>query len=55
MSCLPWSRTQGLDRHALAGLDLARIDVLEIPDEFAFMDADLQEMLRLMLDPEIDL
>ncbi|MGC3992430.1 MAG: protein-tyrosine-phosphatase [Chthoniobacteraceae bacterium] len=36
-------------------LELPRIDVLEIPDEFEVMDPELQEMLRLMLDPEIDL
>ena len=36
------------------GLDLPRIDVLEIPDDFEYMDANLQEMLRLMLDPEFD-
>ena len=33
-------------------IDLPRIDVLDIPDEFEFMDEQLQEMLRLMLDPE---
>jgi predicted protein tyrosine phosphatase len=37
-----------------AGLDLPRIDVLEIPDDFEFMDPALQEMLRLMLDPELE-
>jgi len=36
------------------GLDLPRIDVLEIPDEFEYMDPQLQEMLRMMLDPELD-
>jgi protein-tyrosine phosphatase len=35
-------------------LDLPSIDVLHIPDEFEFMDAELVEMLRLMLDPEIE-
>ena len=35
------------------GLPLPRIDVLEIPDEFEYMDPALQEMLRAMLDPEI--
>jgi predicted protein tyrosine phosphatase len=35
-------------------LELPRIDVLEIPDEFEFLDPELQEMLRLVLDPEID-
>jgi predicted protein tyrosine phosphatase len=36
------------------GLELPRIDVLEIPDEFEFMDPQLQEILHLMLDPELD-
>ncbi len=36
------------------GLQLPRIDVLEIPDDFEFMDPELQEALRLMLDPEFD-
>jgi len=36
------------------GLDLPRIDVLDIPDEFEVMDPRLQEMLKAMLDPEID-
>ena len=36
------------------GLALPRIDVLEIPDEFELMDPALIEMLRMMLDPEID-
>jgi predicted protein tyrosine phosphatase len=36
------------------GLSLPPIDVLEIPDDFEFMDPALQEMFRLMLDPEID-
>src|SRR5579862_2102549 len=31
------------------GLSLPRIDVLEIPDEFEYMDPSLQEMLRAML------
>jgi len=35
-------------------LELPRIDVLEIPDDFEFMDAELQEALHLVLDPEID-
>ena len=34
-------------------LDLPPIDVLDIPDEYGYMAADLQEMLRLTLDPEI--
>ena len=36
------------------GLKLSRVDVLDIPDEFELMDPALIEMLRLMLDPEID-
>jgi protein-tyrosine phosphatase len=36
------------------GLDLPRIDVLEIPDDFEYMDPQLQEMLRMMLDPEFE-
>ena len=36
------------------GLDLPRIDVLDIPDDFDYMAPELQEMLRMMLDPEID-
>ena len=36
------------------GRELPRIDVLEIPDDFEFMDPALQEALHLMLDPEID-
>lgn len=33
---------------------LPRIEVLDIPDEYFYMDPQLQEMLRLTLDPEID-
>ncbi|HEY3897460.1 MAG TPA: protein-tyrosine-phosphatase [Chthoniobacter sp.] len=36
------------------GLDLPRIDVLEIPDDFEYMDPELQETLRMMLDPEFE-
>lgn len=35
-------------------LELPRIDVLDIPDEYEFMDLQLQEILRCMLDPEFD-
>lgn len=35
-------------------LELPRIDVLDVPDDFAVMDPQLQEMLKAMLDPEID-
>jgi protein-tyrosine phosphatase len=37
------------------GLELPPIEVLEIPDEFEFMDSQLQEMLRMMLDPDLAL
>lgn len=36
------------------GLALPRIDVLDIPDEYECMDPKLVEILRLLLDPEID-
>lgn len=36
------------------GIPLPRIDVLDIPDEFEYMDPELQETLRMTLDPEID-
>ena len=36
------------------GLDLPRIEVLGVPDEFEVMDAELVEILRLTLDPEIE-
>lgn len=35
-------------------LPLPPIDVLDIPDEYECMDPELVEMLRQMLDPEID-
>jgi protein-tyrosine phosphatase len=35
-------------------LELPQIDVLDVPDEFAVMDPQLQEMLRAVLDPELD-
>jgi len=34
--------------------ELPRVEVLDIPDDYEYMDAQLQEMLRLTLDPEID-
>ena len=37
-----------------AGLTLPPIEVLDVPDDYDYMDADLQEMLRLTLDPEFD-
>jgi predicted protein tyrosine phosphatase len=36
------------------GLELPPIDVLDIPDEYEYMDPHLQEILRMTLDPEID-
>jgi predicted protein tyrosine phosphatase len=36
------------------GLVLPSIEVLDIPDEYELMDPALQDMLRTMLDPEID-
>ena len=35
-------------------LELPKIEVLDIPDEYECMDPELQEILRLTLDPEID-
>ncbi len=35
-------------------LELPPVDVLDIPDDYAFMDPELQRLLRAMLDPEID-
>jgi predicted protein tyrosine phosphatase len=34
-------------------MELPRIDVLDIPDEFDVMDPELQTMLRSTLDPEL--
>lgn len=38
----------------VSDLTLPPIDVLNIPDDFEFMDPVLIEMLKTMLDPEID-
>jgi predicted protein tyrosine phosphatase len=35
-------------------LNMPSMEVLGIPDDYEFMDVELQEMLRLTLDPEID-
>ena len=35
------------------GVESPEIEVLDIPDEYECMDPHLQELLRLMLDPEI--
>jgi predicted protein tyrosine phosphatase len=37
-----------------ADFKLPPIEVLDIPDEYGYMDAELQEVLRLTLDPEIE-
>lgn len=39
-------------RQRFAGMDLPPIEVLEVPDEYEYMDVHLQEILRLTLDPE---
>lgn len=36
------------------GMDLPKIDVLDIPDEYEYMDPRLQEILRSTVDPEIE-
>jgi protein-tyrosine phosphatase len=36
------------------GLELPRIEVLDIPDDFEVMDPELVELLRATLDPEIN-
>jgi predicted protein tyrosine phosphatase len=36
------------------GSELPPIEVLDIPDDYEYMDVQLQEILRLTLDPEID-
>jgi predicted protein tyrosine phosphatase len=33
-------------------MDLPRIEVLDIPDEFDVMDPELQDLLKALLDPE---
>lgn len=38
-----------------AAVELPPIDVLGIPDDYEFMDPELQQMLRTMLDPEIEM
>jgi len=40
-------------RTRFSHLELPPIDVLDIPDDFEFMDPGLQEMLRLTLEPEL--
>jgi predicted protein tyrosine phosphatase len=40
-------------RSRFSHLDLSSIEVLDVPDDYEFMDEHLQEMLRLTLDPEL--
>lgn len=40
-------------KQRFAGCAFPDIEVLDIPDEYEAMDAQLQEILRLTLDPEI--
>ncbi len=44
---------RALLRQQFGTIDLPPIEVLDIPDEYECMDPQLQEMLRLTLDPEI--
>ena len=41
-------------RDQFAGTALPEIRVLDVPDEFEFMDPRLQEQLREAIDPEIE-
>lgn len=34
-------------------LELPRVEVLDIPDDYEYMDPRLQELLRLSIDPEL--
>ena len=43
----------GLSGQEFEDLDLPPIEVLDILDEYAYMDPRLQEILRMTLDPEI--
>jgi len=43
-----WIRTR------FEGLELPKIEVLDIPDDYECMHPQLQEILRMTLDPEID-
>ena len=36
------------------GMKLPRIEVLDIPDDYQYMDPELQRELRSLIDPEID-
>lgn len=41
-------------RQRFAGLELPAIEVLDVPDDYEYMDAQLQEILRLTVDPELE-
>jgi len=41
-------------RQRFAGSDLPPIEVLDIADDYEYMDPELQEILRLTVDPQID-
>ncbi|HWZ94668.1 MAG TPA: protein tyrosine phosphatase [Opitutaceae bacterium] len=36
------------------GMKLPRIEILDIPDDYQYMDPELQRELRALIDPEID-
>ena len=36
------------------GVSLPRVSILEIPDEFRYMDPELQQLLREAIDPELE-
>jgi predicted protein tyrosine phosphatase len=36
------------------GMKLPRIEILDIPDNYQYMDLELQRELRALIDPEID-
>jgi predicted protein tyrosine phosphatase len=41
-------------RESFPGLPLPRVSILEIPDQFRFMDPELQQLLRESIDPEME-
>jgi predicted protein tyrosine phosphatase len=40
-------------RSRFSHIELPPVEVLDVPDEYEYMDVHLQEMLRLTLDPEL--
>jgi predicted protein tyrosine phosphatase len=40
-------------RSRFSRIELPPVEVLDVPDEYEYMDIHLQEMLRLTLDPEL--